>query len=61
MEIVYFTLVAAGLYLFSDWLLRRVEAARGSRFENRSLIFFGILMTLALVAFALLRRLGGAS
>ena len=54
MNIVYFTLVAALLYLFSDWVLQRVEVAVGRRFEHRSLIFFAILLTLALVSFSLL-------
>ncbi|MCG8370383.1 MAG: hypothetical protein MJA32_07730 [Proteobacteria bacterium] len=57
MRIVYFTLVAALLYLFSDWVLQRVEVAAGRRFEHRSLIFFGILLTLALTTFSLLGNL----
>ena len=59
MNIVYFTLVAALLYLFSDWLLQRVEVAVGRRFEHRSLIFFAILLTLALTSFSLLNNLTG--
>lgn len=51
MEIVYFTLVAAGLYFLSDWLLNSVEKSRGKRFEQRSVIFFAIIMTLALITF----------
>jgi len=31
MEIVWFTLVAGGLYFFSDWLLDFIERARGRR------------------------------
>lgn len=54
MEIIYFTLVAIGLYFASDWLLDRLEAARGNRFENRSLIFFVIILVLALVSFQLI-------
>ena len=54
MNIVYFTLVAALLYLFSDWVLQRVEVVAGRRFEHRSLIFFAILLTLALISFSLL-------
>ena len=60
MSIVYFTLVAAILYLFSDWLLQRVEAAAGRRFENRSLVFFCILLTLALASFSLINHMTGA-
>ena len=61
MDIVYFTLVAALLYLFSDWVLQRVEVAVGRRFEHRSLIFLAILLPLALISFSLLRNLGGGT
>lgn len=54
MEIVYFTLVGIGLYFFSDWLLDRIETARGRRFENRSVIFFAIILVLAVASFQLL-------
>lgn len=57
MEIVYFTLVGIGLYFFSDWILDRIETARGRRFENRSIIFFVIILVLALVSFQLIRLL----
>ncbi len=59
MEMVYFTIAGIGLYVLSDWVLNRIESARGARFENRTLIFFGILLTLALVSFAVIRRLTG--
>ena len=55
MQIVYFTLVAAILYLFSNWLVDRIEIAAGRRFQYRSLLFFAILMVLALVSFNLIR------
>ena len=61
MSIVYFTLVAALLYLFSDWVLQRVEVAVGRRFEHRSLIFFAILLTLALTSFSLLGDMTGST
>lgn len=54
LEIVYYTLVAAGLYLVSDWLLDQVEVARGERFKYRSIIFFFIILTLAFIAFGLI-------
>lgn len=54
MEIVYYTLVAAGLYLASNWLLDRIEVARGKRFEYRSIIFFFIILTLAYITFGLI-------
>ena len=59
MEIIYFTLTAILLYLASDWILRRMETAAGKRFEKRSLIFFAILMTMAVTSFTLIRNLTG--
>ena len=55
MQFVYFTLVAAILYLGSSWILDRIEVAAGKRFEHRSLLFFGILLTLALISFSIIR------
>ena len=54
MEAVYYTIVAAGLYFISDWLLDRIEIARGERFQNRgvrSLVFFVIILTLSFISF----------
>ena len=59
MSIVYFTLAAAALYLMSDWILERAEVAAGRRFQNRSLVFFSILLTLAVTSFALISQLTG--
>ena len=59
MEIFYFTLAAAILYVAADWILKRMETAAGKRFEKRSLIFFAILMTMAVTSFALIRSLTG--
>jgi hypothetical protein len=59
MSIVYFTLTAAVLYLLSDWILERVEVTAGRRFQHRSLVFFGILLTLAMTSFALIDHLTG--
>lgn len=55
MDIVYFTIVAALLYLVSNWIVERIEAAAGRRLEYRSLLFFCILLTLALSSFYLIR------
>jgi len=57
MEAVYFTLVAIGLYFFSDWLLERIERVRGQRFEQRSIIFFAIITVLALISFQVIQLL----
>ena len=54
MEIVYFTLAGIGLYFASDWILDRIETRRGRRLENRSLIFFVIILVLALISFQLI-------
>ncbi len=56
-EIVYFTLVGIGLYFASDWILDRIETARGRQFENRSIIFFVIILVLALVSFQLISHM----
>jgi len=57
MEAVYFTLTAVVLYFVSDWILNRIEIAAGRRFEHRTLIFFALLLVLALVSFAAIDRL----
>jgi hypothetical protein len=59
METILFTLVAIALYFVSDWLLVRIEAAVGKRLEHRSLIFFAILLTLALTSFWAIRQYTG--
>jgi len=59
MEAIYFTLAAIALYFVSDRILERIEIARGARLEHRSLVFFGILLGLALTGFAALRLAAG--
>lgn len=61
MQIVYFTLVAAILYLVSNWAVDRIEIAAGRRFKHRSLLFFGVLLFLALISFHLIRIYTGNS
>ena len=60
MDIVYFTIVAIGLYFGADWLLERIERTRGKRFENRQVAFFLIVLPLALASFWLVRLLSSA-
>jgi hypothetical protein len=55
MDIVWFTLVAVGVYFAADWLLDLIERKRGARFENRQMVFFAIILPLALAAFWLVR------
>jgi hypothetical protein len=57
MQIVYFTLIAIGLYFLADWILNTIEKARGARFGQRQLVFFAIILALALATFQLMRVL----
>jgi len=52
-----FTALAVVLYLVSDRTLDALEVRAGRRFEYRSLIFFVILLVLALLVFSAVRRL----
>jgi len=61
MAIIWFTLTAIALYLVSDWLLERVEIAMGKRLEHRSIIFFAILLSLALVTFSIIQAKTGTA
>jgi hypothetical protein len=56
MESLYYTIVAILLYFLADWILQRIEVIRGTRLEQRSIIFFVILLTLAVTSFALIRQ-----
>ena len=56
-EIIYFTLAGIALYFVSDWILNRIEIMRGERFANRSLIFFAIILVLAMGLFNLIQHL----
>ena len=59
-EIVAFTGVAVVLYLVSDRILEAIEVRRGERLAHRSVVFFAILVTLALISFSILEHvLGG--
>lgn len=59
MEAVYYTVVAVVLYVGADRILNRIEVAAGKRLEYRTLVFFGILSTLALASFAVIRAYTG--
>jgi hypothetical protein len=61
MQIVLFTVVAAGLYFFTDWALRLIEQRRGAPLPNRNLVFFVIILVAAIVSFQIIQRilLGG--
>ena len=54
MEFIYYTNAGIVLYLGSDWLLNRLEMSRGKRFEHRSVIFFVIILVLAVGSFRMI-------
>lgn len=49
MGYLYYTLIGIGLYLISERLLDLLETSYGRRFKYRSLIFFAIITTLAMI------------
>ena len=51
MEFLYFTVAGIILYLVSDWIVVKIEAIHGASLEHRSLLFFAIILTLALTSF----------
>ncbi len=46
---LYYTLGAVILYGVTDWVLNRLEEARGKRFAQRNMIFFAIMFIMALI------------
>jgi hypothetical protein len=61
MEVIAFTAVGIALYFGADWVLNRIERARGARFEHRDVIYFTIILVLALSTFYLINRLGSGT
>ena len=57
LELITYTIVALLLYWVSDWILNQIEIRRGERFPNRTLIFFVIILVLALGVFNLIDAL----
>ncbi len=60
MEIVYLTIAAIALYVISDRILDAMERRAGKRFEQRSVIFFGLMLVLSLITFAVIRSMLGS-
>lgn len=56
MEAVYFTVIGIVLYLVADRLVVLIERRAGRVLEHRTLLFFVLLLSLALVTFALIRQ-----
>ena len=57
MEMIYFTLVAIGLYLVSDRILLQIEILRGERLPNRTAVFFVIIVVFSVITFALIQSI----
>jgi hypothetical protein len=57
MAYLYFTVTAVLLYLFSDWLLNKIEQRIGKRLEYRSVVFFAIIAVLAYSSFSFIDTL----
>ena len=58
MEMLYYTLAGVFLYVAADWILNRIEIAAGRRLEYRTIVFFVILLVMAMTSFALIRHFG---
>jgi hypothetical protein len=57
MEFVYFTVSGIALYFGSDWILNKIEEARGKKFPQRTLVFFAIILILSMTTFSLIQYL----
>lgn len=57
MEGLLFLAVGILLYLVADRILQAIERRRGARFEQRTVIFFFLLLGLALAIFPFIRML----
>lgn len=59
MAYLYYTVTAVLLYLLSDWILNKIEQRVGKRLEYRSVVFFVIIMVLAVSSFEMIDRMIG--
>ena len=57
LEILIFTLNAIVIYFLADWILRQIEARRGKVLKQRQVIFFVIILALAIVSFQVLQTI----
>jgi hypothetical protein len=60
MEALYLLVAGILLYVISDWILDRIEIGVGRRLKQRSVIFFAILLVLAVTSFSLIQFFIGA-
>ena len=59
MAYLYYTVAAVVLYLLSDWILNKIEQRAGKRLKYRSVVFFVIIMVLAVSTFEMIDRIVG--
>lgn len=57
MQVLLFTLVGIALYFFADWVLRTIERLHGSPLPYRNVVYFVIILCLALLSFQLMQQL----
>ncbi len=57
MEIVLFTLNAIVIYFLADWIVRQIESRRDKALQYRQVVFFVVILVLALISFRLLQTL----
>ena len=55
LEMMTYTFAGICLYVISDRVLVKIENKLGYEFDNRNLVFFGVLMVLTLSSFAVIR------
>ena len=55
LEILVFTLNAIFIYFVADWIIRMIEAKRGEVLKQRQIVFFAVILVLALITFRLLK------
>lgn len=58
MEIVLFTIVGVALYFAADWALRTLERMHGAPLPYRNIVYFVIILVLALASFTFLQNIG---
>ncbi|MEI6986796.1 MAG: hypothetical protein WCK65_11765 [Rhodospirillaceae bacterium] len=56
MEMIVYTVLAGSLYLLADRIVDLIEVRAGRRFQYRTVLFFGILSSLALALFTAIRQ-----
>lgn len=57
MEFVYYTTAGLVLYFLSDWILNKIETFHGDRLKYRSVVFFAIILVLAVSSLKLIELL----